>query len=131
MFPGSDLTSTVQEGIHYLNEEFDASMDLLKLIYESDIEGFDSVINVYLKNGYAPALEELAGLLQDQSHIQSFRIAICLNRAGMHEEAISWLEKGFESHDPDMPYAFLPIEFNNLRSDPRYEALAQRMNLPF
>ena len=73
----------------------------------------------------------LASKLQNRSHIQSFFIALFYNRAGMSEEAIKWLERGYESHDPDMVYGFLPLEFSNLRSDPSYEKLAALMKVPY
>ena len=74
---------------------------------------------------------KLAELLSNQSTIRHLAVALYYNRAGMHDDALSWLEKGFANHDVNMPYAFLPAELNNLRSDPRYAALAVKMNLPF
>ena len=76
-------------------------------------------------------MRNIAQLLQDQSTINHFVIALYYNRAGMHEEALTWLEDALAFHDPNMPYAFLPSEMDNLRSDPRYAELANQMNLPF
>jgi hypothetical protein len=43
--------------------------------------------------------------------------------------SLDWLEKGYELHDPNMPYiSSLPF-FSDLRSDPRYRALLKKMNL--
>jgi hypothetical protein len=47
------------------------------------------------------------------------------------EKAIEWLEKGYEIHDPNMPY--ISTNFSNydlLKDDPRYIDLLKKMNLP-
>ncbi|MDB4306017.1 protein kinase [bacterium] len=49
--------------------------------------------------------------------------------AGEHDEALDWLERGFEVHDPSLPYIDMPV-FDPLRSDPRFQDLLRRMNLP-
>jgi serine/threonine-protein kinase len=46
-----------------------------------------------------------------------------------HDEALEWLERAFETRDPNMPYITLPV-FDPLRSDPRFLDLLRRMNLP-
>jgi len=49
--------------------------------------------------------------------------------AGEHDEALDWLERAFEVHDPSLPYIDMPV-FDPLRSDPRFQDLLRRMNLP-
>ena len=49
--------------------------------------------------------------------------------AGDSERAIDWLEEGYEVGDPNLPYLGMPL-FDPLRSDPRFQELARRMNLP-
>jgi hypothetical protein len=46
-----------------------------------------------------------------------------------YDEALEWLERAFETRDPNMPYIALPV-FDPLRSDPRFQDLLRRMNLP-
>ena len=48
----------------------------------------------------------------------------------MHDDALNWLEKGYEIHDQDMPYAFLPAALAELGSNPRFIQLAKKMKLP-
>jgi len=50
--------------------------------------------------------------------------------AGEKVQALEWLEKGFEERDPNMPYLDLYPEFETLRSEPRFQDLLRRMNLP-
>jgi tetratricopeptide (TPR) repeat protein len=50
--------------------------------------------------------------------------------AGDYDEAIDWFESAFEARDPMLPYiASWPMS-NPLRSDPRFQDLLRRMNLP-
>ena len=125
------LVFTILHATHYLKGDLNASMEILELLYGDDLDNFDSVIKEYKEVSYESAMVKLAGLLQERTPRKHLQIAILLNRGGMHDAAINWLEKGVENHDTGMPYAFIPAELDNLRDDPRYEALAQKMNLPF
>jgi hypothetical protein len=40
------------------------------------------------------------------------------------------LERGFEAHDPNMPHLSCAPVYDSLRSDPRFQDLLRRMNLP-
>ncbi|MCG6922307.1 MAG: tetratricopeptide repeat protein, partial [Acidobacteria bacterium] len=50
--------------------------------------------------------------------------------AGDHDRSIEWYERAFEIHDPFMGYAGVLPLFDPLRSDPRFQDLLRRMNLP-
>ena len=56
-------------------------------------------------------------------------LALAYVMAGDNERALEWLEKGFEFHDPNMSYLGFP-SFDRLRTDPRFQDLLRRMNLP-
>jgi hypothetical protein len=50
--------------------------------------------------------------------------------AGEKDKAIEWFSKGFEHHDPALPYlSCFPI-YDDIRPDPSIQALLRRMNLP-
>jgi len=55
--------------------------------------------------------------------------AIFYAMAQEYDEALEWLERAFETRDPNMPFITLPV-FDPLRSDPRFRDLLRRMNLP-
>jgi Tfp pilus assembly protein PilF len=44
--------------------------------------------------------------------------------------ALDWLEKAYDDRDPGMPYIGCMPMFDPLRSEPRFQALLRRMNLP-
>jgi serine/threonine-protein kinase len=50
--------------------------------------------------------------------------------AGEYEKAMDWLEKAFDQHDPGLPYINIEPKYDPLRSDPRFQDLLRRMNLP-
>jgi TolB-like protein len=50
--------------------------------------------------------------------------------AGDYEEVMDWLERGFEARDPNLQYVGVSPLYDPLRSDPRFQDLLRRMNLP-
>jgi TolB-like protein/Flp pilus assembly protein TadD len=54
-------------------------------------------------------------------------IYACLNEK---DEAFYWLEKAYEGRSPWLAYAAGFLWLDNLRSDPRFDALLRRMNFP-
>jgi TolB-like protein len=56
-------------------------------------------------------------------------IALFCMAAGEHDQALEWLEQGFDIHDPGLPYLGLPA-FDPLHSDPRFQDLVRRLSLP-
>ena len=58
-----------------------------------------------------------------------YGIAWCYLDAGDYERAIDWLEEAYEVRDPNLPYIGDP-GWDPLRSDPRFQALVERMCLP-
>jgi tetratricopeptide (TPR) repeat protein len=48
--------------------------------------------------------------------------------ANEHEKAMDWIDRAFEVRDPNLPY--IRITSGPLRSDPRFQDLLRRMNLP-
>jgi hypothetical protein len=56
-------------------------------------------------------------------------IALRYRDAGDYDRAIDWLEEGYEVRDRGLPYISSPL-YDPLRSDPRFQDLLRRMNLP-
>jgi serine/threonine protein kinase/Tfp pilus assembly protein PilF len=50
--------------------------------------------------------------------------------AGEKERTLEWLEKAFEAHDGNLPYIVSRPNIDPLRSDPRFQDLLRKMNLP-
>ncbi|MBD3850912.1 MAG: hypothetical protein IFK93_06415, partial [Acidobacteria bacterium] len=56
-------------------------------------------------------------------------IAVRYLYAGDSDRAMDWVEEMHKNHNPNTPYLGLPV-FDPLRSDPRFQDLLRRMNLP-
>ena len=65
-----------------------------------------------------------------ESHTGAMAIVQAYVKAGEYPLALEWLERGFEVRDPNLPYAFIGPGFEAIRSDPRFQSLRRRMNLP-
>jgi TolB-like protein/Tfp pilus assembly protein PilF len=98
-----------------------------------DAPGIEAVLDEgYRQGGYTEAMrrgaEFLIALLPKTfclpTDIASFYVF-----AGEKDEAIEWLEKGLEIHDPALPYIGLP-SYDDIRSDPRFQNILRRVGLP-
>jgi serine/threonine-protein kinase len=84
--------------------------------------------------GYKGALRRVADLMAARYELQSDRVAAIdiadyYLRSGANDLVIYWLEQAYEDHDPNLPYVGRPL-WAPLRSDPRFQDLLRRMNLP-
>jgi len=59
-----------------------------------------------------------------------FDIAQICVYTGDNGRTLAWLEKGYEIHDPSMPYLGQWPMLDPLHSEPRFQALLKKMNLP-
>jgi hypothetical protein len=62
--------------------------------------------------------------------VNSFDVALLYAMAGENDQAFEWLEKSLEERSPHMPYVGAYAELAPLRSDPRFQDLLRKMNLP-
>jgi serine/threonine protein kinase/tetratricopeptide (TPR) repeat protein len=65
-----------------------------------------------------------------QNYGRPYAIAHWYLMAGDYDRSIEWLEKAFEVRDPGLPYVNFRPFWAPLRSDPRFQDLLRRMNLP-
>ena len=90
--------------------------------------------DVYAKSGWKAYvqmnLDRLLSQTQGQSTPPPFVIAGMYARLGRKEEAIAWLEKGYEERDGRMTVLGVAYEFDGLRADPRFKELMRRLGLP-
>ena len=68
--------------------------------------------------------------LSKQRHVSPFWAGLIYAALCEKDQAFLWLERALEDHAPWMAYLKAPPWFDNLRSDPRYYRLLQRMNIP-
>ena len=54
-------------------------------------------------------------------------IAMVYNGLGDRDQTLAWLERGFEQRDPKITFLKVDQKWNNLRDDPRFQDLLQRV----
>jgi TolB-like protein len=117
------------KGMH--EKAFASAMAFYRAIY-GDLEKSGVLDRTYSANGYAAAMGRAAELLVERSRVKFVLptdIAGLYLSAGDREQALTWLERGYEVRDPAMPYIGWP-HLDPLRSDPRFKDLDRKMNLP-
>lgn len=60
----------------------------------------------------------------------SYSIAQIETALGNHDSAIAWLNRAYEEHSATLFLVNAELKFDALRTDPRFQALVRRMNLP-
>ncbi len=75
-----------------------------------------------------PALDELLKL-SGERFVPPYHFALIYTGLGEKDEALKWLERGFEQRDPKMTFMKVDSKLNSLRSEPRFIDLIKRMNL--
>jgi len=96
-------------------------------------EAVQKLKEVYAKSGWKAYLKASIDMLMRDSfraQLPPFVIATFHARLGDNDEAIQWLEKGYEERDFRMTLLSVSPEFDGLRSDPRFRELVRRMGLP-
>jgi tetratricopeptide (TPR) repeat protein len=88
---------------------------------------------VYAKSGWKAYLQEsLDQILRQPGNrkFPPFVIATYYSRLGKTEEALEWLQRGYDERDFRMTMISVAWEFDNIRSDPRFVALVRKIGLP-
>jgi adenylate cyclase len=109
------------------------SMAEMKAYYTGDHGMEEALTQGYAQSGYRGAMKRAADTLAARdrnSYVLPTDVAGLWMRAGNKAQALEWLEKGEEVRDPNMPYISVLPTYNPLRSDPRFQELMRRMNLP-
>ena len=67
--------------------------------------------------------------LSQQRYVRSAFIALIYAGLGDKDQAFAWLEKALDERDPAIVKIKIEPIYDNLRSDPRFTKLLQRINL--
>jgi len=67
--------------------------------------------------------------LSAERYVPPYNKALVYNGLGKSKDALDWLERGFAERDPRMVFLKVEPKWNNLRADPRFIDLLQRMRL--
>ncbi|MDX2431235.1 MAG: hypothetical protein QNK35_09890, partial [Bacteroides sp.] len=117
-------------------EEYDEAFEYRKIVLtrffsEELIRSFD---HIFREQGYFAAEKEIVRqfeLLAQEKYVSAFVMASRHYSNGEFSKALDDLEKGYEAHEPNMPYlATGDNGFVNLYDSTRFIAIVNKMNLP-
>lgn len=89
---------------------------------------------VGLVGGKRPEAEKaLTRLLQlsRERYVSPYHVAIACNGLNEPAQALAWLERAFEEHDPMMVFLNVEPKWKNLRNDPQFRRLLKKMKFPW
>ena len=132
--PGDIISLTTLRSAYHQKKMYDKALQTWKKYFEirHDQEALEALKKGDQEGGYSLALQRVAELLIERSatrYITPWQIATLYTRAGLKEEALVWLEKAFDEHDPNMPYLSVDPIFDNIRDEQRFQDLLSRMHL--
>jgi serine/threonine-protein kinase len=94
---------------------------------------FSCLIRVHAAAGNRREALKILDQLKQQSkreYVSPVAFAEAYTALGENDEAMTWLEKGFEDYAGGMDILKAEPAFDRLRSDPRFQDLLRRMNFP-
>ena len=125
-----------RSGLYYallVKGMFDEALAEDRKKFAGDDERTAALEQGYAEGGYSGAQQRIANLRASQYGTPggpaAYGIALRYLYAGNHDRALEWLERAYQDNDGNMPYLGLPI-YDAMRSDPRFQDLVVRMNLP-
>ena len=87
----------------------------------------------YAESGYPAALRPWADSYTKSSHavgrnLRASRLIYC--RLGDKERAFEFLERGYQERTRGLVYLQVELQYDPIRSDPRFQDMLARMNFP-
>jgi TolB-like protein/Flp pilus assembly protein TadD len=74
-------------------------------------------------------LQELLNRSAERS-VPAYYIALIYSALDQRNEAVAWLERGYEQREPRMAFLKVEPKWNSLRDDPRFQSLVRRVGFP-
>jgi TolB-like protein/tetratricopeptide (TPR) repeat protein len=99
-----------------------------------DQQTLDALERGNAENGYAGAMQQAALVMATRSEtmfVMPSQVAVLFNNAGQVEQAVEWIERGYDVQDQQLPYLKeLSWYSDEVMSHPRIRELLARMNYP-
>jgi len=112
------------------NRAFEAVMNILPL-EEDSLKEIEAIFD---EHGFVAAYEEIMHHMEAlalNSYVVPVEMAYRYVMANQYDKAMDWVEKGFELHDPNMPYIATGMyNLDPLFDNPRFVDILAKMNLP-
>jgi len=121
--------------VSYLNGDYKNSIQTeLRISPGLDDEARKAIMAVFQDKGYVEAINTMLTYLEEYArtnYMSPVTMGEYYYRVGNLDKAIECYIKGYETHDPMMPYITDPMYgFDDIKDDPRIISLVEKMNLP-
>ncbi len=133
--PNDAIALSTLRSAYHMKHMYNEALEIWKASYaaKGDHEAENALAFGFKEAGYQGALQRVAETLVARSRttfVTPWQIATLYTRAGKKSEALEWLEKAYQAHDPNMPYISMDPIFDPLRNEPQFRELLRRMKLP-
>jgi tetratricopeptide (TPR) repeat protein len=101
---------------------------IFSIQYPGVVEGIELS---FTEENYKKTVEiitEKAIKRRNETYVGPVDIAQNFYMLNKKDQVVEWCEKGFEEHDPNMPY--IAQLFEGMGDDPRFQQIVRKMNLP-
>jgi TolB-like protein len=134
--PKNYLGNSVLESAAFQCKDYETTLKAGKYCLPINIEenAFKEIERIYHDQGFAAAYKEITSQMESfasNNPVSPMDMAVRYIFADLPDKAMDWLEKGYEIHDPNMPYITTHCyNLDPLFSNPRFLAIVKKMNLP-
>jgi TolB-like protein/Tfp pilus assembly protein PilF len=133
-WPNDLIALSALRSAYHIKRMYPEALESWKASYAArgDQAAQDALARGFKEGGYPMALQRVAETLAARSrtaYVPAWQIGTLYTRAGKKDEALGWLEKAYDAHDPNMPYISVDPIFDFMRDGPRFQDLLRRMNL--
>jgi serine/threonine protein kinase len=120
--------------LHFLGR-YEEALEQARIHLENvgEVEAATAMERGYAEAGYQEAMRRAADVLAAGSGVATARpiiIAALYDDAGDRERTLEWIEKGYEIRDIDMAYLGTLLLSHEVRSDPRFLEVLDRLGTP-
>jgi len=131
--PGNYIANNGIEIVAFLCGDYDKVMKAARYIMLAKNINFEEVERIYREKGFVAAYEEIMRqeeVIAQHGYVRPVEMVIRYMMVDQKDKAMDWIEKGFELHDPNMPYITTQCLCEPLFDDPRFIDIIHKMNLP-
>ena len=131
--PDYGMALSTRRTTYHMMGRYEEALDVWRASSARDPEKLEALERGYQEGGYSGALRGMAETLvtrSDTMFVTPWQIGTLYTRAGDAELALDYLELAYEAHDGNIPYLSVDPIFDDLREEPRFRSLIQRLGLP-
>jgi serine/threonine-protein kinase len=132
--PGNFIAAWILEQAAYFNGDYQKAFEAGKQVLSLEVEAKAAIEKTFEEQGYLTAYQEIVSSMEEaaqEGYVLPFDMAWRYRMVNNPEKVLEWLEKGYEIHDPNMPYIYADFaDYEPINNNPRLIELLKKMKLP-